>query len=75
MSKLKVGDRVHHHYYGRGTIKASDHNTVPYFVEFDNEHENLHGGGWGGIYGKKSRCLWLLECNLTVVAKPFKGNR
>ena len=40
MSRFKVGDRVHHHFYGRGTIKALDNSLIPYFVEFDSEHEN-----------------------------------
>ena len=75
MSKFKVGDKVHHHYYGRGTIKASDHSPVPYFVEFDNEHENLHGGGYNGIRGKDKSCYWLYAYDVTAIAKSFKGNK
>lgn len=75
MSKFKVGYRVHHPFYGRGTIKASDNSPIPYFVEFDSEHENLHAGGYNGIRGKDKSCYWLSEYNLTVVAKSFKGNK
>ena len=74
MSRFKVGDRVHHHYYGCGTIKAYGYSPIPCFVEFDNENEGLHGGGWGGIYGKHNSCYWLYERDITMVAKPFKGN-
>lgn len=75
MNKFKIGDKVHHHNYGRGTVKASDHSPIPYFVEFDNEHEGLHGGGWNGIYGKDKSCYWLHGRDLTVIAKSFKGNK
>lgn len=75
MNKFKVGDRVHHPYYGRGTIKASDHSSAPHFVEFDNKHDGLHSGGYHGIYGKKKSCYWLDEAELTMIIKSFKGNK
>lgn len=75
MSKFKTGTRVLHSYYGRGVIKATDVSSVPYFVEFDRPHENLHSGGYGGISGKENSCYWINAANLTAISVPFKGNK
>lgn len=75
MSKFRVGDKVHHYRYGRGTVKACEDEPLPYFVEFDNKHDNLHNGGYNGIYGKERSCYWFGAAELTMVSKAFKGNR
>lgn len=75
MNKFKTGTRVHHSYYGRGVIKATENSTLPYFVEFDKPHENLHSGGYNGIYGKDKSCYWFGAGMLTMVSKAFKGNK
>lgn len=75
MSKFKIGDKVHHYRYGRGTIKAYKDGALPYFVEFDNKHDDLHNGGYNGIYGKERSCYWVGVAELTMVSKAFKGNK
>ena len=75
MNKFKVGDKVHHYRYGRGTVKAYEDEALLYFVEFDSKHEILHNGGYKGIYGKDSSCYWFGPAMLTMVSKAFKGNK
>ena len=75
MSKFKTGTRVHHSYYGRGVIRAVDDSLLPYFVEFDRPHENLHSGGYDGIYGKERSCHWLYAGDLIATSVSFKGNK
>lgn len=75
MSKFKTGARVHHSYYGLGVIKATDDSPIPYFVEFDKPHENLHSGGWKSIRGKEKSCYWINAGNLTAISVLFKGNK
>lgn len=74
---FKVGNVVRHKKYGRGTIKyvvEERPGIAPYFVEFDNEHEDLHRGGWRGFYGKEDCCYWLRD-NVLSRAVTFKGNK
>lgn len=74
---LKTGDMVRHKKYGSGVVKyivPEDIHTAPYFVEFDDEHKDLHEGGWRGYYGKFSSCLWLRGGSLSKINK-FKGNK
>ena len=74
---LEVGDRVSHKKFGRGTIKyvvEEGPNVAPYFVEFDNKHEDLHSGGWREYYGEVGRCFWL-RGNVLSRAVTFKGNK
>ena len=74
---FKVGDRVSHKKFGRGTIKyvvEERHDVAPYFVEFDNKHELLHSGGWRGYHGEIGRCFWLRDNSLSR-AVTFKGNK
>ena len=75
MSRFKTGTRVHHSYYGRGVIKSTDGGSLPYFVEFDKAHDNLHNGGYKGIYGKDKSCYWLDHSRLTAISVAFKGNK
>lgn len=76
MNKLKVGDRVRHVPYGNGIVKAIDVGEPSfYFIEFDKPNERLHKGGYRGIYGKDNSCYWLHKGDLTVIAKPFKGDK
>lgn len=72
---FKVGSRVWHTYYGGGVIKESDSSPIPYFVEFDKPHENLHSGGYDGVFGKEKSCFWLDADNLTAGGSRFKGNK
>lgn len=74
---FNVGDVVRHKEYGRGIIKyvvLAEEDVMPYFVEFDNKHEDLHRGGWRGYYGKEGSCLWLSGVVLYKVIR-FKGNK
>lgn len=74
---FKVGDVVRHEEYGRGFIKyvvEEDGDTAPYFVQFDNNHDDLHSGGWRGFYGREGCCRWLRDNVLSNVV-TFKGNK
>lgn len=74
---FKVGDVVRHEEYGQGFIKyvvAEDEDTAPYFVQFDNTHDDLHGGGWRGFYGREGCCHWLRDSVLCKVV-TFRGNK
>lgn len=74
---FKVGNAVRHEEYGHGVIKyvvEEDEDTAPYFVEFDDEHEDLHSGGWRGYYGEENCCYWLRGDVLSRVV-TFKGNK
>lgn len=69
--KFEVGDRVKHTEYGFGTVRfvESGFTILPYLVEFDKEHKDLHDG-LGKVVCvecKSKHGWWCDDKNLTLV--------
>ena len=45
--KFKIGDRVEHEYFGKGTVIQEDSKDI-FLVEFDRENSCLHNGNGKG---------------------------
>ena len=59
MSKLKIGTRVEHSEFGKGTIKYDDETSFcNYIVEFDNTHKSLHDGRNLFYKGREKSCWY-----------------
>lgn len=78
--ELKVGDRVYHKEYGKGTIVEIDDSNCffEYLVEFDNANENLHDGTWVASQRHKDKhCYWCQSKQLAeleqIVIKDIDG--
>jgi hypothetical protein len=71
--KFKVGDRVEHDFYGKGTVIGVSVNDAP-LVEFDNHFSGLHDGGYGEVNGIRGKDLYLIgRCWYTSDIKPLNN--
>lgn len=66
--KFKVGDRVKHEKWGKGTIRYIDNLYQPYAVEFD---KSFMAGHTCNRYCKDKHGLWCNEDELELVSQEF----
>lgn len=78
-TKFKLGDRIIHKDYGKGTIIGIRDSTIPFIVEFDKGNSEIFHDGFSAtknIYGKDkgkdNHCFWCIDEELKLVKEDKK---
>lgn len=63
---MKIGDRVYHEIYGKGTVIYDDSDIlVNFLVRFDKRNKNLHSGNDKFCFPE--RCWYCDESDLIII--------